>query len=53
MIKMLLIGCCYSIRSERRLCQEFDLNLAYGWFFRLSLEDNVNLFPYFTFLVNV
>jgi len=29
MIRMLLIGYCYSIRSERRLCQEVELNLAY------------------------
>ena len=31
MIRMLLVGYCYSIRSERRLCQEVDLNLAYRW----------------------
>ncbi len=41
MIRMLLVGYCYSIRSERRLCQEVDLNLAYRWFCRLGLEDNV------------
>jgi len=41
MIRMLLIGYCYSIRSERRLCQEVDLNLAYRWFCRLGLEDTV------------
>ncbi|MBT6222011.1 MAG: transposase, partial [Rhodospirillaceae bacterium] len=29
MIRMLLVGYCYSIRSERRLCQEVELNLAY------------------------
>ena len=39
MIRMLLVGYCYSIRSERRLCQEVDLNLAYRWFCRLGLED--------------
>lgn len=32
MIRMLLVGYCYSIRSERRLCQEVELNLAYRWF---------------------
>lgn len=32
MVRMLLVGYCYSIRSERRLCQEIDLNLAYRWF---------------------
>ena len=41
MIRMLLVGYCYSIRSERRLCQEADLNLAYRWFCRLGLEDKV------------
>ena len=39
MIRMLLVGYCYSIRSERRLCQEVELNLAYRWFCRLGLED--------------
>jgi len=41
MIRMLLVGYCYSIRSERRLCQEVELNLAYRWFCRLGLEDKV------------
>ena len=41
MIRMLLVGYCYSIRSERRLCQEVELNLAYRWFCRLGLEDSV------------
>jgi transposase len=41
MIRMLLVGYCYSIRSERRLCQEVALNLAYRWFCRLGLEDRV------------
>jgi transposase len=41
MIRMLLIGYCYGIRSERRLCEEVDLNLAYRWFCRLNLEDRV------------
>jgi transposase len=41
MIRILLIGYCYSIRSERRLCQEVELNLAYRWFCRLGLEDRV------------
>ena len=38
---MLLIGYCYSIRSERRLCREVELNLAYQRFCRLGLEDKV------------
>ena len=41
MIRMLVIGYCYGIRSERRLCEEVQLNLAYRWFCRLSIEDKV------------
>jgi IS5 family transposase len=41
MIRMLLIGYCYGIRSERRLSEEVDLNLAYRWFCRLNLDDRV------------
>ena len=41
MIRMLIIGYCYGIRSERRLCEEVQLNLAYRWFCRLSIEDKV------------
>ena len=41
MIRMLLIGYCYGIRSERRLCEEVKLNLAYRWFCRLGIEDQV------------
>ena len=37
----MLLGYCYSIRSDRRLCQEIDMNLAYRWFCRLGLEDRV------------
>jgi transposase len=37
MIRMLLIGYCLGIRSERRLCEEVHLNLAYRWFCRLGL----------------
>ena len=36
MIRMLLVGYCYGIRSERRLCEEVRLNLAYRWFCRLK-----------------
>jgi transposase len=32
MIRMLVIGYCFGIRSERRLCEEVHLNLAYRWF---------------------
>jgi hypothetical protein len=38
---MLIVGYCFGIRSERRLCEEVHLNLAYRWFCRLSLEDPV------------
>lgn len=41
MIRMLIIGYCFGIRSERRLCEEVQLNLAYRWFCRLSIEDPV------------
>lgn len=41
MIRMLLIGYCYSIRSERKLCEEVQFNLAYKWFCGLGLEDPV------------
>jgi transposase len=40
-IRMLIVGYCFGIRSERRLCEEVQLNLAYRWFCRLSLEDAV------------
>jgi transposase len=32
MIRMLIIGYCFGIRSERRLCEEVHLNLAYRWY---------------------
>jgi transposase len=41
MIRMLVIGYCFGIRSERRLCEEVHLNLAYRWFCKLGLEDKV------------
>lgn len=41
MIRMLLVGYCYGIRSERRLCEEIHFNLAYRWFCGLGLEDAV------------
>src|SRR3954465_7101899 len=41
MIRMLIIGYCMDIRSERRLCDEVHLNLAYRWFCRLGLEGDV------------
>src|SRR6188474_1931236 len=41
MIRILIVGYCFGIRSERRLCEEVHLNLAYRWFCRLGLEDAV------------
>src|SRR6202051_1420559 len=38
MIRMLIVGYCFGIRSERRLCEEVHLNLAYRWFCRLGLD---------------
>src|SRR3954463_14438840 len=40
-IRMLLVGYCFGIRSERRLCDEVHLNLAYRWFCRLGLDGDV------------
>jgi transposase len=41
MIRMLLVGYCYGIRHERRLCQEVALHLGYRWFCKLDLDDRV------------
>jgi transposase len=41
MMRMLIVGYCYGIRSERRLCEEVQLHLAYRWFCRLDLDDKV------------
>jgi len=41
MIRMLLVGYCYGIRHERRLCQEVALHLAYRWFCKLDLGDKI------------
>ncbi|MDH3430906.1 MAG: transposase [Gammaproteobacteria bacterium] len=41
MIRMLLIGYCCGIRSERQLCYEVTMNLAYRWFCKLKITDKV------------
>src|SRR3954453_12605321 len=41
MIRMLIVGYCFGIRSERRVCGEGHLNLAYRWFCRLGLAGGV------------
>ena len=40
MIRLLIVGYCYGIRSERRLCEEAHLKLAYRWFSRLGVEGH-------------
>jgi transposase len=41
MIRMLIVGYVFAIRSERRICAEVQVNLAYRWFCRLGLEDAI------------
>jgi len=41
MCRMLIVGYCFGIRSERRLCDEVHLNLAYRWFCQLGIEDSI------------
>ena len=41
MIRMLIVGYCFGLRSERKLTQEVELHLAYRWFCRLDLDDKV------------
>jgi transposase len=39
MIRILIVGYVFAIRSERSLCREVQVNLAYRWFCGLSIED--------------
>src|SRR6201987_146188 len=41
MIRMLIVGYVFAIRSERRLCAEVQVNLAYRWFCQLGIEDGI------------
>src|SRR5258708_27533886 len=41
MIRMLIVGYVFALRSERRLCSEVQVNLAYRWFCKLSAEDQI------------
>ena len=50
MIRMLIVGYCYGIRFDRKLCEEVKLHLAYRWFCRLQLDDKVP--DHSTFSVN-
>ena len=50
MLRMLIVGYCYGVRFERKLCEEVELHLAYRWFCRLDLADKVP--DHSTFSVN-
>ncbi len=41
MIRMLIIGYVFAIRSERALCRDVQVNFAYRWFCGLSIEDKI------------
>src|SRR5246500_2725402 len=41
MIRMLIVGYVFALRSERRLCAEVRVNLAYRWFCKLGIEDRI------------
>ena len=41
MIRMLIVGYVFAIRSERQLCSEVQVNLAYRWFCKLGVEDDI------------
>jgi transposase len=41
MIRMLIVGYVFAIRSERLLCREVKVNMAYRWFCGLSIEDKI------------
>jgi transposase len=41
MLRMLIIGYVFAIRSERAICRDLQVNLAYRWFCRLSIEDKI------------
>src|SRR5467141_4046465 len=41
MIRMLVVGYVFAIRSERLICREVQVNLAYRWFCKLGIEDTV------------
>jgi len=50
MLRMLIVAYCYGIRSERKLCEEVELHLAYRWFCRLALDNEIP--DHSTFSVN-
>ena len=44
-VRMLIVGYCFGICSERRLCEEVHLNLAYRWFCRLGFDGGERCYP--------
>src|SRR5204863_7264804 len=46
MIRMLIVGYVFALRSERRLCAEVQVNLAYRWFCKLGIEDRIPITLY-------
>ena len=40
-IRMLIVGYVFALRSERRICAEMQVNLAYRWFCKLGIEDRI------------
>jgi transposase len=45
-IRMLIVGYVFAIRSERQICAEVQVNLAYRWFCKLSIEDDIPIIQY-------
>ena len=41
MIRMLIVGYVFAIRSERQLCAEVQVNLAYRWFCKVGIEGSI------------
>ena len=48
MIRMLIVGNAFGIRSERVLCRDVAVNLAYRWFCGLSIEDKIPNYSVFS-----
>src|ERR1700680_1065601 len=43
MVRMLVLGYVFAIRSERAICREVQVNLAYRWFCGLGIEDKTRI----------
>ena len=41
MIRMLIIGYVFALRSERLLCREVQVNFAYRWFCKLGIDHKI------------